>query len=287
VKPSAILTADWHLRETAPTFRSGENFWGIQWKKVRFVAQLQAEHGCPVIHAGDLFHHWKASPLLLSMAIKRLPKQFYTVYGNHDLPQHNFSLANKSAISTLEASGTVTVLTGNHFGERNPVNSLVFPAYNRALMAWHVYNSLSVPDWGTDKMWTAKRMSQAFPQADLILTGDNHQPFVYIGKNLIVNPGPLTRQSVDLKEIDPRVYLWYAETNTVEPVFLPLCPIPATANDMVMNLARNERMEAFIQQLNTNWNVDVNFEENLRRFYETNSIRSSVVQLIQSAIEGE
>lgn len=286
MNPSAIFTADWHLRETPPAFRSGENFWGIQWKKVRTISQLQARFNCPVFHAGDLFHHWKASPFLLSMTIKNLPAQFFTVYGNHDLPQHNINLAGKSAIGTLEACEALTVLPGNHFGDKEPQTSIVIEG--RKVMVWHVYNSLSKPFWANESTWMAKRMAEAFSDQDVILTGDNHTPFVYSeSPTLVVNPGPITRQATDMVSIHPRVYLWYAATNTVEAVKLPLNPLPLDTRNIAENRERNIRMEAFVDKLNKEWEVNVDFQENLKRFYSANKIEPEISQLIQSAIEEE
>ena len=59
--PSLILTSDWHLREDTPTCFTGD-WHQEQWKAVKVIRNLQAMYNCPVIHAGDLFHHWKPSP---------------------------------------------------------------------------------------------------------------------------------------------------------------------------------------------------------------------------------
>src|SRR5690606_7962245 len=94
-----------------------DDFQASQWKKLRFLKKLQKKHNCPVLHAGDLFHHWKPSPYLLAKTMKNLPKQFRTVYGQHDLPQHNFELRNKSGIYALEAARSLEVLEGCHWGD--------------------------------------------------------------------------------------------------------------------------------------------------------------------------
>ncbi|KKL99820.1 hypothetical protein LCGC14_1810530, partial [marine sediment metagenome] len=87
MKPDLILTSDWHLREDTPICRT-DDFWSAQWNKVDQVMALQSKYDCPILHAGDLFHHWKPSPYLLSETIDHLQgSRFYTVYGQHDLPQ--------------------------------------------------------------------------------------------------------------------------------------------------------------------------------------------------------
>jgi DNA repair exonuclease SbcCD nuclease subunit len=122
-KVTAILCSDWHIREDTPTCWTG-NFLDEQWINIQCVSNLQSKHKCPVIHAGDLFHHWKPSPWLLSMMISLLPKQFYTIYGQHDLPQHNWELRNKSGIYTLEQAGAVTVLDGCHYGQTGVIANM-------------------------------------------------------------------------------------------------------------------------------------------------------------------
>ena len=83
--------SDPHLRDSIPTCREEEEFQEAQWNKMDFIKALQVKHDCVVLCGGDFFHHWKASPWLLSKTIEHLPARFHTIYGQHDLPQHNIS----------------------------------------------------------------------------------------------------------------------------------------------------------------------------------------------------
>ena len=76
--PSAIFCSDMHLREDTPTCFIGD-FQKEQWDAVDFIYDLQTKYNCEVYHAGDLFHTWKSSPWLLSMATQHLPKRFFTI----------------------------------------------------------------------------------------------------------------------------------------------------------------------------------------------------------------
>ena len=49
----AILTADWHLRESQPECRL-DNFWETQWNSMDWLKELQQEHDYPVIIEGVL-----------------------------------------------------------------------------------------------------------------------------------------------------------------------------------------------------------------------------------------
>ncbi len=104
LNPDLILTADWHLRDETPPCRI-DDFQQAQWDKINEVSSLQRKYNCPVLHAGDLFHYWKPSPWLISKAIQELPGRFFSVAGQHDLPQHSLDLLNKSGCWGFRVSG--------------------------------------------------------------------------------------------------------------------------------------------------------------------------------------
>lgn len=289
--PDAILTADWHLREDQPTCRT-DNFTEAQWKKVDFVKDLQRKYDCPVFHAGDLFNHWKPSPNLLSETIKHLPNQFNTILGNHDLPQHNFELAFKSGVWTLMTAKELNILwTECHWG-KTPPNRIPGFEYkpliiqNRKILIWHIMTYKGKPPWPGCVDPTSTKLLRKYPQYNLILTGHNHQSFVeeHEGR-LLVNPGSLTRYKADQIDHKPCVYLWYADTNTVKPIYLPVESDVISREHIEHQQERNERIDAFISRLDTDFKADVSFEENLERFEKANNIRQSVIQIIHKAIE--
>lgn len=291
--PSAILTSDWHLREDQPVCRT-DNFWEAQWEKVDFIKELQEKYDCMVIHAGDLFNHWKPSPYLLSQAIEHIPYGLWSIYGNHDLPQHNMDLSIKSGLHTLNKAQILRTFSfvdeavkdwkiyGVHWNEI-PVNNPKMG--ERTVLVWHVMNYQKKPWPGcTDPM--AAKLLRKYPQYDLIVTGHNHQAFVeeHEGR-LLVNPGSLTRQEADQIDFRPRVYLWWAGENRVEPVYLPINEGVITREHIEKIERRDERIEAFISKLDGKWKTAMSFEENLERFIKANNIRQPVMDIIYKAIE--
>jgi DNA repair exonuclease SbcCD nuclease subunit len=282
----AILTADWHLRESQPTART-DDFWEAQWRAVDFVAELQEKYDVPIFHAGDLFHHWKPSPRLLSECIERLPNQFYTVYGNHDLPAHNLELAHKSGIYTLEKAGALQVLKGTHDGQQVVRESWVTNS-NRYVLVWHVMT------WTRDEPYPgvqeppAIELLKRWMMMKLIVTGDNHIPFTvkYDGR-LLVNPGSLTRQSAAQIDHKPRVYLWDEKNNEVRPIYLPIEKDAISRMHISIKDERDRRISAFIERLDQEWDSGLSFEENLKKFLANNNIRQSVEDIIWQAIEKE
>jgi DNA repair exonuclease SbcCD nuclease subunit len=288
-KPSAILTSDWHLRETTPTCRT-DDFWKAQWDKVDWVNCLQKTYDCPVLHAGDLFDHWKPSPYLLSTAMEHLPDMFCTIYGQHDLPQHSLELKEKSGIYVLEKAGKLEVMQTCHWGQtpKEPSWQGEFAKdVERRILVWHNFTYIGKEPWPGCTANKAHALLHKYKQFDLIVTGDNHQSFIIHGidDNLLVNPGSLTRQDADQIDFKPKVYLWYAEDNLVEVVEVPIEEGVVTREHIEVKQQRNDQLDAFISRMNDNWELTTNFDENLERFYQLNRVRKEVSNIIYKAKE--
>ncbi len=282
-KADAILTADYHLREDNPICRI-DYFLDTQIQKMKFIQQLQVKHNCPVIHAGDLFNHWKASPYLITLALNYLPKNMFTVAGNHDLPNHNIDLLDKSALNTLIHAKAIDYLTGTHWGQEPKNESLMIG--NRKILVWHVMTWKDNPPWLGCKDPTAKELLEEFPQCDLIVTGHNHNSFVEeLNGRILVNPGSITRQTADQESYQPKVFLWYAKTNSVEPILIPIEKGVISREHIEHKEERDLRIKAFVGRLTNDWEVGVSFEANLERFQKENKIRSSVMQIVRAAID--
>jgi DNA repair exonuclease SbcCD nuclease subunit len=286
-KPDLILTADWHLREDTPVCWIGD-FQMEQWASVAFVRILQKTYNCPVVHPGDLFHHWKPSPWLLSMALKLLPDQFYTIYGQHDLPQHNLDLQDKTGIFTLERAGKIKVLEECHYGQEPNKGSLFFPNLNpdRLMLAWHHLTYITPPFPGATG-GNARSILMKYPQFDLIVTGDNHQSFSTGSNiaNILVNPGSLTRQTADQIDFQPRVALWYAEDNKIVWINIPIAKDVISREHIEKVEQRDARIDAFVSSFKEDYEVGLSFEQNLEEFFNKNNVRDSVKQIIYESIE--
>lgn len=283
-RASAILTSDWHLRETTPVCRT-DDFWTTQMNKINFIYSLQRKHKCPVLHAGDLFHHWKPSPYLLSMVIGNLPDQFATVYGQHDLPQHSLDLKDKSGIYVLESAIWVTVLDGCSWGQLPEAPSIEIGG--RKILVWHNFTYIGKDPWPGCNAPKAYALLEKYKQFDLIVTGDNHQSFTFRSPNgnLLVNPGSLTRQDADQIDFQPKVYLYYAETNEVEVVEIPIEMGVITRDHIEKVQERDDRIDAFVSSLNTDFSATISFEKNMEMFLQTNRIRKDVKDIIYKSME--
>lgn len=283
-EPDLILTGDWHLREDTPICRTEPEFQTSQWKKVDFVSDLQKKYKCPIIHSGDLYNHWKPSPWLLSMSMKHIPDNFWTIYGNHDLPQHNLELANKCGINVLKEAGKLGVLENTHWGQ-SPVYIGPDRVFKRKMLIWHVMSYQGKLPWFgcTDPL--SAGLIRKYKDAELILLGHNHKPFIEeFNGRLLVNPGSLTRQNADQADFRPRVWLWYAETNTVVPVYLPIETDVISREHLDIQEQRDNRIDAFISRLDTDWKASLSFEDNLIIFEKENKIRKSVMDIVNQSL---
>lgn len=216
-KADAILTADWHLREDTPLCREPEEFHDAQCRKLDFIRDLQREHECPILLAGDLFHHWKPSPNLLRWTLERLPSVCVAVAGQHDLPENSMDQFHRSGLAVLEASKQVRVL-------RDPDDDCVLIQQDKEGSP-EDWAALGFP-WGTEPRkrhgthglkkvalmhrltWVgpppfpgaevrdtnAKALMKKMSGFDLIVTGDNHQSFTVCmdQKGVISYPNPLS-----------------------------------------------------------------------------------------------
>ena len=295
IKVDGILCADFHLREDTPICRT-DNFLAAQWRKLDFISALQQEYSCPVLHAGDLFDHWKPSPALLSKTIEHLPEQFITIYGNHDLPQHNLELAYKCGIRVLEAAEILMVWEGAHWGQilsQEHCKNISIPgipmspeSIYRKIVMWHVMTYEGKPPWpGCTDAPINEILNKYTGQFDLIITGHNHKTFCGEKDGTrLVNPGSLTRQTVSEGDNIPTVFLWNAETNTITPVELPYEKDVISREHIEKVEKRDDRIQAFVERLSTEFGICLNFKDNLEQFEKKNKIRPTVMQIVRKAI---
>jgi len=292
MKVDAILTADWHLRDSVPVCRV-DDYFETMLGKIGWVSGLQRKYDCPVIHAGDLLHRWKASPYLLAAVMNILPDQFYTVPGNHDEPNHSVELLNKSGLAVLDEARKINVLNDNWIST-NGFSILGVP-YGGNIKGVKDVDVLMCHEmiYQQPEHWQKKNGSQALAFLkkhkgyQLIVTGHNHKPFTaeYKGR-LLVNPGSLMRMTADQKDYKPRVYLWNKETNTVKIEYVPIDSKAVETVYLEKTKERDERMESFIDRLQSSKEVGLSFEKNLENYLANNRVRSSVKDVINECIGG-
>ncbi len=278
-----IITADFHLRESTPICRT-DDFFAAQTRKLIFLSRLQKEHNCAVIHAGDLWDHWKPSPFLITYAFIHLPKEFNTIFGNHDLPNHSLDMIDRCGINTLAKAERIKILPGTHWGQKPDNHSLIIK--DRKILVYHTMTYQGKPPWPGCTDPKARGILRKYPMYDAIITGHNHQPFIEEYENrVLANPGSMMRQNADQIDFRPRVYLYYAKENQVEPIYLPIEDGVVSREHIERGAERSDRIDAFISKLDGEWQAGLSFESNLEEFFKNNRVRKQTKEIIYKAVE--
>ena len=305
----AILVSDLHLTDSTPVSRT-DDYMEAQKHKLQFLKSLSQENNnCPILCAGDVFDHWKASPWLCSFAFRYLPKPFIAIPGQHDLPEHSLKQWSRSALPLLsffdetmiisseiegwENTGRLLILgkpygTLKDFGPDRIPNFPYLPAYRKVLILHELVWKGRRPSWDKGKgSWTDKELLNKFGEHfDLILTGDNHEGFVTRkGNCLLVNPGSVMRRTADQANYQPRCYLYYAVENDVEPVYFPIAMGVHTREHIDRRKERDERIAAYIERMKINWEIGLSFKKNLESYLEENSVPQKVREIIWQHLE--
>lgn len=301
----AILCADTHLRDDVPECRT-DDYRAAVARKVKFLGDLQREHGCPIIDGADLFHKWQVSSELEGWALLNLPASIVTTCGNHDLPNHSLALYKKSSLHVLEAAGKVKVLTQPEYSFWNdhscswitgfpyghPLGMEPEHKQDRNVAIVHAYVAETLPPFIKDG-WTPDQLLRALPGYDLIVSGHNHEPFVYVhedrqgARRLVVNAGSMMRMFADQDKMQPRCWLWYADTNKVEPVYYPIEADVVSREHIEKVEERDARLDAFVNRLDgSSIEISLDFLKNIEDYLVKNKIRPSVSSIIRQSIEG-
>lgn len=228
-KALAILCSDIHLSHVAPVARSAEPDWYRAME--RPIAQLHrlcAEHGVPLVIAGDIYDRWNAPAELINFAIDVFGVFTYGVFaipGQHDLPNHRMEEIHRSAFATLIRSGKVQMLKPGHesrigilsmrgFPWNVPVRPVAAHAGAVQLAVVHEYiwkEGCSYP--GADEGKHYKHSKEVLKGYDAAVYGDNHKGFL-IGS--LLNGGTLLRRKADEIEYKPHVGILMDDGTIVE-----------------------------------------------------------------------
>jgi len=300
--PTAILTADWHIRPTTPICRT-DDFLAAMWRKVEFVLDLSIEYQCPILIAGDLglrsqWSNWLEEKFIRSANEKK--GFIYVVPGQHDLPDHLLDQWRQSAIGVLHEAKVIELwgiearrfvkmrlfdVNAFPYGEEIKVNKI-----NKGKPLIAVAHTL-VTECAPESFLAEKgarsglKLLMDFPEYNLILTGDNHKGFVVEKDDrLLVNPGSLMRTTADQADYKPRVYLWYHQENKVEPVYLPIEEGVVDRTHIDLAEQKDARIEAYVARLSEEVEIGLSFEGNLEAYFRQNRIRKPVIDKVWASM---
>ncbi len=260
--PIAILTADWHLRDSTPVCRT-DDFEAEQWRKVDWIFKKARIMDVPILLAGDVFHKWNSSPYLIRKAIEAFHPlvQVKFITGNHDLPRHSKKLYGKSALSVLDtAHAPHTLKLGDMEGSTN----IQGQKKNFKVKLLHELVWQHEPPFpGAPETGKVENIFKRYPEYDIIVTGDNHIPlYVGNGEQVLVNPGSLMRQSANQIDYEPRVYVLCMD-GTAYPLLIPISEDVVSREHLDRKKERDDRISAFVEKLGKPTEIHLNFRESL------------------------
>ena len=176
-------------------------------------------------------------------------------------------------------------IVGFPFGEKLKQNNLKSSSHRQIALIHHfVYKGRKPFPGATGGVNTVMKKLKGF---GLIVSGDNHTPFTYRNKEgqLLVNPGSLMRQTAAQIDHKPRIYVWYAEDNTVEPFYIPIEENVVSREHIEKENERNDRIGAYVERLSQDVDLGLNFHDNLEEYIKQNSISKAVQTKIYEAVD--
>jgi exonuclease SbcC len=199
-----------------------------------------------------LIDKYNTNPEVINYIIEILCKannQILGIIGNHDVYGQNHAVYKKVIIGTLFTSGIIKLLTkvpvfveaedvcvqltgGNYVPDIDKDRTVYqIKRHPEADHAIHVVHGFLVTKhWPTLKRQHYTVLSEVFTEANVVLTGHEHQGFGIVQQDgvLFSNPGALGRISSNLKEINrmPQVTLLNAHKEYVEATLVPVPSMP-------------------------------------------------------------
>ena len=291
MNPDAILAADLHIRADTPQCRT-DDFTAAMWKKLQFINDLANEHNIPILIAGDLGHRSQWPNWLLEKFMSIISDiEIIAIAGQHDLPGHNLEAIPQSGFGVLKRAGYILSFSKiiphiDFFPFGTGIEKSIYNKNKLIIAMTHQMVIEDKPYWPGQVASSAKLLLKKFPDYKLILSGDNHQPFVveYEGR-LLVNPGSMMRTTADQIDHRPRVYLWEANSNSVEAVYLPIEQDVIDRSHIDTKKEKDARIEAYTTRLSERYEVGLSYEENLKAYFEENRTRQPIKDRIWEACE--
>ncbi len=302
-----MALGDLHLRDDVPACRT-DKYFEAQERKVRWLVETHREAYAPVVIApGDLFDYWKPSPFLLQWAIRELRPlaPIWAVPGNHDLPQHNLSLIDRSGYAVLEEAGIIKTIppSGVTIGARGlrlfgfgQGQTPAAPQGKHTLVAVAVAH---IPIWYRRNIYKDRLVSSAEAMAkrlrwfDLIITGDNHQTF-HLEEDekqntpTLVNAGSFMRMASDQVDHQPCVFLINllpsGHIANVKKQTIPVESGVVSREHLVEIEARDGRITVFAESLNRDVEVGLSFRSNLEAFVRSNKVHKDTEALLWQSL---
>ena len=220
-----LYTTDMHMRDSLPSCRT-DNFFETQFKKVDEIISTIAKEKVDLwIMGGDLFDIYNPSYELLSLLQSRLEEArsklnapILTICGSHDMIGYNMDKLNNTAVGNLIMNGHLQLLTDKPY-QIDGFNIVGISARKKLLYSDYTidpaiasnliivsHDPITTDPTPYDHM-LVKDVAKS-TNADLILCAHIHAQFdVTENGTRFINPGPMSRQSIDEAVIVPKILI--------------------------------------------------------------------------------
>jgi DNA repair exonuclease SbcCD nuclease subunit len=191
----------------------------------------------------------------------------------------------KSGLYTLFETGVIDYLDsqGDWGFTKKEANMtpIVMPKLNTQIKILHIMTYKGKAPWPGCTDPECHELFDWFPDADLIVTGHNHKSFTAKkGKQLLVNPGSLTRQTADQIDHKPCVFLYDSKQHKLKKHYLEIKDNVISREHINIVKSKENRINAFIEKLKHGWDAGLSFEENIERGIKENKIPKRIQQII-------
>jgi DNA repair exonuclease SbcCD nuclease subunit len=304
-----LLTGDWHLRIKPPANRLGD-FFQNQIMKLEFILDTAVEHECKyILQPGDLGDRANWQDFLKQYIIELLKHygvEVLTVLGQHDMKYHALSSLEKTSIKVLEASGVLNILNSVMPHDENSNVHIYGCSYGMKVEEVEDQNAFNVlvihrmiiRSHG-DKLWPSQE-HYALPSGflakykdfDLVVSGDNHTGFIVENEHdqVLVNCGALMRAEASQAMFDhkPFVVVFDTDDGSYKQIFIPCKPADEVLDrsKIEQTAERDEKLEAFISGLTGEYDVSLDFRQNLYEFLIVNKIGNEVKEILEGVLDG-
>lgn len=313
-KAALVIIGDTHFRDDTPICRR-DDFFETQLHKLAHVCSMASNHefvekNAPLLIPGDVLDYWKPSPFLLARLIelfllfKEHGHPVLVIAGQHDLPMHKMDLIHKTGLAVLEKAGAVKILNGGVYSEAcmkiwgfsygqeswaSDVRCRALIQRNIVMLHTLTYpNKNPFPD--AKDVCKARTLLKRLKQFDLVVVGDNHEPFLISEDNrFLLSPGSLTRQTADQIDYKPKAWLYYPGANRLECLPIPIAP----SEDVISreHIKKDEKKLAcvndFVRHMEGDFDRTVSFEANLEHYWKKNKVTQDLKELVLRSLEEE
>lgn len=275
-KRNIIACSDIHLRDSVPECRT-DDYWTAQWKKFKFIIDTANDLGADICCAGDLFDKAQSSQLVEAMAIKYLRTlvgAFYVIPGQHDLPNHNYNNYYSSSMHVLSMA-EVIVAMNTDYNVAQILNSKELLMIHTMVSQDNKRKRTAQERVLDEKSTSARKILRDHKDYDLIITGDNHKPFIeeLNGRHLI-NCGSMMRMRSDQISHKPRIY--HVTEKGIKQIFLPIEKGVVDRERVEEEKEQERKFDAFLKRASNEYEIDLSFEGNLEKYFRANRIRKGV-----------